>query len=449
MFGKILIANRGEIAVRIIRACRELGISTVAVYSAADSDTRGAQLADETVNVGPADARHSYLNVPNIIQAALKTGADAIHPGYGFLSEDPYFARICADNDITFIGPTPDVMSTVGDKSVARRLMSDAGLPLLPGTVSPVASAREAHSIADDIGYPVIVKAAAGGGGRGITVVHDPADLETAYETTRANARLLFKNGDVYIEKFVESARHVEIQVMCDEHGAAVHLGERDCSVQRRHQKLIEEAPSPNVDSALREALGDASLRGAKAVGYQGAGTMEFLVGDDGDFWFMEMNARIQVEHPVTELVTGIDLIAEQIRVAAGESLSVSQADVDIRGHAIECRINAEDPDRGFAPAPGRLDEYVPPDGPWTRVDSHCVPGSVVVPFYDSMIAKLITWAPDRPSGLARMQRALGEFRIDGKGLRTTIPFHERVLADPLFRSGEVTTNFLRDQLGM
>ncbi|TDD72705.1 acetyl-CoA carboxylase biotin carboxylase subunit [Jiangella aurantiaca] len=443
MFTKILIANRGEIAVRVARACRELGIATVAVYSDADENSMVVRLADEAVRVGPAGAAASYLNVPNIIGAAVKTGADAIHPGYGFLSEDPYFAEICADHDVTFIGPPPKVMEVVGDKAVARQAMTDAGLPLLPGTVDPVHTFDEAQEIAEKIGYPVIIKASAGGGGRGITVVHRPEDLRRSYQETRATAQAVFRNRDVYLERYLERARHVEVQVICDDHGNAVHLGERDCSVQRRHQKLVEEAPSPGVTPALRGRLGEAALAGARAVGYRGAGTMEFLLEDGGDFWFMEMNARIQVEHPVTELVTGIDIVAEQIRVAAGLPLSFGQDDVRISGHAVECRINAEDPARGFAPAPGLLEVFDPPGGPWTRIDTASRQGDRIPPHYDSMIAKLIVWAPTRRLALDRAIRALDEFDVAGPGVRTTIGFQRNVLAHAEFRGGDAHTDFL------
>ncbi|NED99176.1 acetyl-CoA carboxylase biotin carboxylase subunit [Phytoactinopolyspora halotolerans] len=443
MFEKVLIANRGEIAVRVVRACRELGVRTVAVYSDADADSLPVRLADEAVRIGPSRPAASYLHIPNIIGAALKAGADAIHPGYGFLSEDPYFAEICADHDITFIGPPPEVMESVGDKSVARRLMEGAGLPLLPGTVEPVHTFEQARAIADEIGYPVVIKATAGGGGRGITVVHRSDELRHAYQSTRATAQAVFGNRDVYVERYLERARHVEVQILCDAHGGAVHLGERDCSVQRRHQKLIEESPSPAVDGRLRAEIGESALAGARAAGYRGAGTMEFLLDDDGRFWFMEMNARIQVEHPVTELVTGIDLIAEQIRVAAGSPLSIKQEDVVVAGHAVECRINAEDPARDFAPAPGRLEVFQLPGGPWTRVDTYCRSGDVIPPFYDSMIAKLIVWGPDRRAALDRLARALDEFEVSGPGLHTTKDFHRRVVEHPTFRSGDVRTDFL------
>ena len=443
MFDKVLIANRGEIALRVARACREMGVKSVAVYSSADAESAVVRLADEAVRIGPPPPGKSYLHIPNVIEAARKTGADAIHPGYGFLSEDPYFAEICADNEITFIGPKPDVMEKVGDKAIARDLMSKAGLPLLPGTVEPVASPDEALEIADGIGYPVIIKAVAGGGGRGMNVVYKREDLVRLYQTTRATAQAVFKDSAVYIERYLEAPRHTEVQLVCDGHGNGVYFFERDCSVQRRHQKLIEEAPSIHLSDEARRDIGERAVRGALSVGYSGAGTMEFLLDDDGNLSFMEMNARIQVEHPVSEMVTNVDLIQEQIRVAAGEPLSVSQDDVKLSGHSIECRINAEDPDRDFAPAAGRLDVYSPPGGPWTRVDSHCYPGWTIAPYYDSLIAKLIVWAPDRDRAINRMERALSEFQIDGRGIRTTIPFHLRVLADARFRSGDVSTDFL------
>jgi acetyl-CoA carboxylase biotin carboxylase subunit len=443
VFEKVLIANRGEIALRVARACRELGVQCVAVYSSADAESAVVRFADESVHIGPPAVGRSYLHIPSIIGAAQKTGADAIHPGYGFLSEDPYFAEICADEGITFIGPRPDVMEKVGDKATARELMSKAGLPLLPGTVEPVNTVDEAFEIADEIGYPVIIKAVAGGGGRGMSVVHRREDLANLYQTTRATAQAVFKDSGVYIERYLETSRHTEVQIVCDAHGNGVSFGERDCSVQRRHQKLIEEAPSIHFTEEKRREIGEAAVRGALSVGYTGAGTMEFLLDLDGNLAFMEMNARIQVEHPVTEMVTSFDLIQEQIRVAAGEPMSVTQEEVELRGHAIECRVNAEDPDRDFAPAAGKLDTYVPPGGPWTRVDSHCYPGWTVSPFYDSLIAKLIVWAPDRDRAIERIDRALSEFAIDGRGVKTTIPFHRRILAHPQFRSGDVTTDFV------
>ena len=443
MFEKVLIANRGEITLRVIRACRELGIRTVAVYSTPDADSAPVQAADEAVHVGPAPATRSYLNVPNVIGAAQLTGADAIHPGYGFLSEDPYFAEICADEGLAFVGPPPKVMELVGDKAAARRLMSAAGLPLLPGTTEPVGSVAEADRIARDIGYPVVLKAVAGGGGRGITVVNDRADLADAYRQTRAHAQQVFNNGDLYLERYLRRARHVEVQVLAGADGQVVHLGERDCSVQRRHQKLIEEAPCPVVDGELRERLGEAAVAGARSVGYRGAGTMEFLLDENGSFWFMEMNARIQVEHPVTEMVTGVDLVKEQIQIASGQPLSISQDDIELTGHAIECRINAEDPGRDFLPTPGRLEAFDLPGGPGTRVDTYCRQGSTIPPSYDSLIAKLIVWGSDRESALERMLRALDEFEVQGPGMRTTIPFHREVLDHPAFRAGDLATDFL------
>jgi acetyl-CoA carboxylase, biotin carboxylase subunit len=448
MFEKVLIANRGEIALRVARACRELGIQSVAVFSTADAESAVVKFADEAVQIGPPAVGRSYLHIPSIIGAALKTGAEAIHPGYGFLSEDPYFAEICADEGLTFIGPRPDVMEKVGDKATARQLMSAAGLPLLPGTVEPVNTLDEAHDVAGEIGYPVIIKAVAGGGGRGMSVVHRADEMATLYQTTRATAQAVFKDSAVYIERYLETSRHTEIQLVCDAHGVGVYFGERDCSVQRRHQKLIEEAPSIHLSEETRREVGEAAVRGALSVGYTGAGTMEFLLDLDGNLYFMEMNARIQVEHPVSELVTSTDLIQEQISVAAGAKLSVSQDDVmPLVGHAIECRINAEDPDNNFAPAAGKLDTYVPPGGPWTRVDSHCYPGWTITPFYDSLIAKLIVWAPDRDKAIDRMQRALSEFEISGRGVKTTIPFHQRVLDHPQFRSGDVTTDFVEQMM--
>jgi acetyl-CoA carboxylase biotin carboxylase subunit len=443
VFEKVLIANRGEIALRVARACRELGVKSVAVYSTVDKESAVVRFADEAVCIGPPAPGKSYLHIPNIIGAAQKTGAQAIHPGYGFLSEDPFFAEICSDNDITFIGPAPEVMEKVGDKAIARDLMQKAGLPLLPGTIEPVASPEEAQEIADGIGYPVIIKAVAGGGGRGMNVVHAPEDLQRLYQTTRATAQAVFKDSAVYIERYLEAPRHTEVQLVCDAHGNGVYFFERDCSVQRRHQKLIEEAPSIHLSDEQRRDIGERAVNGALSVGYTGAGTMEFLLDDDGNLSFMEMNARIQVEHPVSEMITSADLIQEQIRVAAGEPLSVSQEDVTLSGHSIECRINAEDPAKDFAPAAGRLETYVPPGGPGTRVDSHCFPGWTISPYYDSLIAKLIVWAPDRPAAIERMRRALSEFQIEGRGVKTTIPFHEAVFADERFRAGDVNTDFL------
>jgi acetyl-CoA carboxylase biotin carboxylase subunit len=442
----VLIANRGEIALRVARACRELGVATVAVYSSADAGSAVVRFSDEAVHIGPSATSKSYLNIPNIIGAAQKTGADAIHPGYGFLSEDPFFAEICDDSGITFIGPHPDVMEKMSNKAIARDLMSKAGLPLLPGSIEPVTTIDDAEDLAAEIGYPLIIKAVSGGGGRGMAVVTRPEDLRSSYQSTRATAQAIFKDSAVYIERYLSTARHTEVQVLCDGHGAGIHLGERDCSVQRRHQKLIEEAPSVAVSPELRQDIGQTAVNAALAIGYTGVGTMEFLLAESGEFSFMEMNTRIQVEHPVTEAVTSVDLIREQIAVAAGEPLTLTQDDITIAGHAIECRINAENPDT-FTPTPGRLDIFVQPGGPWTRVDTHCYPGWNVSPFYDSLIAKLIVWAPDRGQAVDRMQRALGEFDVQGPGVSTTIPFHQRVFAHPVFRAGDFNTNFVEQHM--
>jgi acetyl-CoA carboxylase, biotin carboxylase subunit len=442
-FGKILIANRGEIALRVARTCRELGIKTVAVYSTADRDARFAAYADEAVHIGPGPARRSYLYAPALIEAALRTGAEAIHPGYGFLSEDADFARICADHGITFIGPRPEVMDCVGDKAKVRSLMAAAGLPVLPGSDGAVPSLAEAELIANEIGYPVIVKAAAGGGGRGIEVARDRPELREVYRRTTAFARQVFGNGDVYLERFVPVARHVEVQLLGDASGTVVHLGERDCSLQRRNQKLVEEAPSPFLPASVRARLGELAVAGARHIGYTGAGTMEFLVDPDGEPTFMEINARIQVEHPVTEMLTGVDLVREQIRVAAGERLPFRQEQVALTGAAIECRVNAEDPDAGFRPTPGRLAVFRPPGGPGVRVDSGYAQGDAVPPNYDSLIAKLIVWAPTREEAIARADRALAEFAVEGPGVATTIPLLRRLLAQPRFAAGEHTTRFV------
>jgi len=443
MFGKILIANRGEIALRVARTCRELGIKTVAVYSTADRDSAVVRFADQAVHIGPSPSKRSYLSLPAVIEAARVTGADAVHPGYGFLSEDPDFAEVCADNDLVFIGPRPDVMKALGDKATTRALMSAAGLPLLPGTVEPVSSAAEALDAATECGFPVILKAVAGGGGRGMSIVHRKEDLPTAFQQIRATASAIFGDGRVYLERYLAGARHVEVQVLCDEHGNGVHLGDRDCSTQRRHQKLVEEAPAPNLSDRTRAAMRAAAVAGAHAVGFTGAGTMEFLVDDAGDFYLMEMNARLQVEHPVTEMVTGIDLVEQQIRVACGEVLPFTQSQIVLTGSAIECRINAEDPDRDFLPTPGRLDEFVPPGGAFTRVDTHAFPGYIIPSFYDSLLAKLLVWAPDRAGAVARMSRALSELVVDGPQVCTTARFATEIVRHPLFRAAEHTTDLV------
>ncbi|GED29473.1 acetyl-CoA carboxylase biotin carboxylase subunit [Brevibacillus centrosporus] len=441
MFTKVLVANRGEIAVRIIRACRELGIATVAVYSEADREALHVQLADEAYCIGPTASKDSYLNMPRIMSIALLTKAEAIHPGYGFLAENASFAQLCQDCSITFIGPDPESITKMGDKSEAKATMSLANVPLVPGTEGLIDDIEEALSVAATIGYPVIVKATAGGGGRGMRLAYDEQELSKAIHQAQKEAESAFGNAGVYLEKYVEEPRHVEIQIMGDKHGNAVYLGERDCSIQRRHQKLVEEAPSPALDQELREKMGQAAVAAAKAVNYHGAGTVEFLLDKHGQFYFMEMNTRIQVEHPVTEMITGIDLIKEQISVAAGNPLSFTQEDVKINGWAIECRINAENPAKNFMPSPGKVVNYLPPGGYGVRVDSAVYPGYEISPFYDSMVAKLIVWGTDRNEAISRMRRALDEFVIEG--VHTTVPFHEKLLEHPDFVAGHFATNFL------
>jgi len=447
VFDKILIANRGEIALRVARTCRELGIPMVAICSTPDRGSAVTRIADETVLIGPGAAGQSYLNAAAVLQAAEQTGADAIHPGYGFLSESPDFAEACASLGITLIGPPAEVMAALGDKSSARAIMAKAGLPLLPGSVDPL-DVDEARELATEIGFPVIVKAVAGGGGRGMSVVRDPDAFTDEFRRTQANAQMLFADGRVYVEKYLEHARHVEVQVLADTRGRAIHLGARDCTVQRRHQKLIEETPAPALPAGLAERIGASAVDGALVAGYVGAGTWEFLLAPDGSYYFMEVNCRIQVEHPVTEMVTGVDLVREQIAIAAGQPLALGAADVVPRGVSIECRVNAEDPAARFAPAPGRLDRFEPPGGPFVRVDTHASPGYVVPPHYDSMIAKLVVWAPDRAAAIARMQRALGEFVIEGDRVRTTIDFLRTVLADERFASAEHSTRLVDELLG-
>jgi acetyl-CoA carboxylase biotin carboxylase subunit len=440
VFGKVLIANRGEIALRVARTCREMGLRTVAVYSTEDRDSAVVSYADENVHIGPGPARRSYLNIPAIVEAALMTGAEAVHPGYGFLSEDPDFAEVCQDHGLVFVGPPPEVIAKLGDKTAARRLMVDAGLPLLPGSLDPVRSAEEAQMLADRIGYPVIIKAAAGGGGRGMRVVGEAGAVAPAYRETVARAQALFGDSRVYVEAYLGRARHVEVQILCDGHGNAVHLGERDCSVQRRHQKLVEESPAPGLPADLVHRMCLAAVAGAKAAGYVGAGTFEFLVGPDEEFYFIEVNCRIQVEHPVTELMTGLDLVREQLQIAAGRRLAHRQDELVFRGAAIECRVNVEDPDRDFRPTPGTLVDFVPAAGPFVRVDTHGYPGYRVPASYDSMLAKVLVWAPDRDQALARMDRALADFRVGGPGVHTTVDFLRRVVADREFRTGTHTT---------
>jgi acetyl-CoA carboxylase biotin carboxylase subunit len=447
VFDTVLIANRGEIALRIARTCREMGIRTVAVYSTADRDSAVVGAADQTVHIGPPHPKKSYLNIPAIIEAAIQSGADAIHPGYGFLSESPDFAEVCESNGIALIGPPGPVMADLGDKAIARRLMAQAGLPVLQGSETLNCGPAEAKAIADRVGYPLIIKATAGGGGRGMSVVWRPDDFVDTYRKTRAHALAVFGDGGVYLERYLETARHVEVQVLCDQYGNGVSFGERDCSVQRRHQKLIEESPAPALDPEITARMGEMAVRGALAVGFTGAGTCEFLVDEAGEFTFMEINCRIQVEHPVTEMVTGFDLIREQILVAAGRPLSVRQEEITPRGVAIECRVNAEDPRRGFAPTPGQLAEFVPPSGPFVRVDTHGSPGMQITPHYDSLLAKVIVWAPDREQAVARMERALSDFRVSGSGVHTTIPFLLDVLAHPLFRHAKHSTSLVDDIL--
>ncbi len=444
MFRKVLIANRGEIALRVIRACKELGVRTVAVFSEADRDSLHVRFADEEVCIGPPSARESYLNIPRIIAAAEITGADAIHPGYGFLAENAEFSEICQRSEITFIGPTPEQIRQMGDKAAARRAMREVGVPIVPGT-DTLNDVEEALEAAREIGFPVLIKAAAGGGGKGMRVAQDEDDFLRQFSMARNEAAAAFNDESVYLEKYLASPRHIEFQVLGDQHGRVVHLGERDCSIQRRHQKLIEEAPSPALTPELREAMGDAAVRGAAAIGYVGAGTIEFLLDEDGSFYFMEMNTRIQVEHPVTELVTGYDLVKEQIRAAAGLPLSVAET-VEFHGHAIECRINAEDPDRNFAPSPGTIHTFHPPGGPGVRLDTHVYAGYRVPPFYDSLLAKLIVHGSTREEALARMRIALSSFVLEG--VHTTIPFLLRVLDHPDFIAGEVDTKFL-ERMGL
>lgn len=443
MFTKVLIANRGEIAVRIIRACREMGIATVAVYSEADREALHVQLADEAYCIGPAPSRQSYLHMPALISVAERTGADAIHPGYGFLAENAGFAQACAEHNITFIGPDPDAINRMGDKSVARQTIKQAGVPTVPGTEGLIEREEEAVAIAYEIGYPVIIKATAGGGGKGMRVAGNEEELVYSLHQARKEAEAAFGNAGVYIEKYLEEPRHVEIQIMGDKHGNVVYLGERDCSIQRRHQKLVEEAPSPALNDKLRKEMGKAAVEAAKAVNYHGAGTIEFLLDRHGKFYFMEMNTRIQVEHPVTEMITGIDLIREQISVAAGLPLSFAQKDVKINGWSIECRINAENAAKNFMPSPGKVDFYLPPGGYGVRVDSAVYSGYSITPFYDSMVAKLIVWGKDRDDAIQRMKRALDEFVIEG--VKTTIPFHQRLLEHESFVSGDFHTKFLEN----
>ena len=443
MFRKVLIANRGEIALRVIQACRELGVQTVAVYSTADRESLHVVYADEEVCIGPPPSTESYLNVSSIIAAAEITGADAIHPGYGFLSENAHFAEVLRDCRINWIGPPPEVIRKMGDKASARETARRAGVPILPGSREPLADAEEATSLADEIGYPVILKASAGGGGRGMRIVESADQLAGQLATASEEAAKAFGDGSVYLEKYLTAPRHIELQVFGDKHGNAIHLGERECSIQRRHQKLIEEAPSPALTPELRERMGEAAVRLCREVGYENAGTIEFLLDEDGRFYFMEMNTRIQVEHPVTEMITGVDLVKTQLRVAAGQELDIPNG-LKARGHAIECRVNAEDPDT-FRPSPGRMTTFHLPGGPGVRVDTHGYEDYVVPPHYDSLVAKVITHGANREEAAVRMLRALDFFVVEG--IKTSIPLHKQILADPEFRAGRLTTRFLPEFL--
>jgi len=441
LFKKILIANRGEIALRIIRACKELGISTVAVYSEADTDSLHVRFADEVVCIGKGPSHSSYLNIPNIISAAEITNADAIHPGYGFLAESSHFAEICESCNITFIGPSAEVITQMGDKAFAKETMRKAGVPIIPGSEGVITDVKKAQKIAAEIGFPVILKASAGGGGRGMRVVREPSELENAFNTASSEAQSAFNNPALYLERFFEEPRHIEIQILGDQHGNVAALGERECSIQRKHQKLIEESPSPAVTEAMRKEMSQAAIKAAKQVNYNSAGTIEFLLDSDGQFYFMEMNTRIQVEHPVTEMVIGLDLIKEQILMAAGEKLSPKLQKFKLRGHAIECRINAEDPFSDFRPSPGKIESFHVPGGPGVRIDTHAYAQYVIPPYYDSLIAKVIAHGRDRDEALGRMERILEEFVVEG--ISTTIPLHQLILQNDDFRSGNFNTKFL------
>jgi acetyl-CoA carboxylase biotin carboxylase subunit len=445
LFKRVLIANRGEIALRILRACKLLGLETVGVYSKADTDALHLNYVDHKICVGPPASGESYLNISNIIGAAEISGADAVHPGYGFLAENEDFARACRENDLVFIGPSPEAMAMMGNKARARETMAAAGVPILPGITSQDLDESTALKVADDLGFPVLIKASLGGGGKGMRIVNDRQELVKALPLVKAEARHAFGSEEIYLEKFLRRARHVEIQVLGDLHGNVIHLNERECSIQRRNQKLVEEAPSPAVDAELRKRMGEAAVKGAASIGYGSAGTMEFLLDEEGNFYFMEFNARIQVEHPVTEMVTGIDLVVEQIKNAMGEPMSLKQEDVPLKGHAIECRINAEDFHRDFLPTPGVIEKWVPPGGPHVRVDTHCYQGYVVSPNYDSLLAKLIVHGSDRAEAMRIMRQALQEFVIEG--VSTLIPFHLRLLANPDFRAGSYHTRWVEQEM--
>ncbi|MBA5863765.1 MAG: acetyl-CoA carboxylase biotin carboxylase subunit [Nitrospira sp.] len=440
MFKKVLVANRGEIALRVIRACKELGIKTVAIHSEADAASLHVRAADEHVCVGPPEAALSYRNIPNVLSAAEVTGADAIHPGYGFLSENAHFAEVCESIGVKFIGPTSEHIALMGDKSKAREVVARKGLPVTPGSPGELRSEQDAQEAAKIIGFPVIIKASAGGGGRGMRVVNKPEELTRAFQAAQAEAKSTFGHDGVYLERYFLEPRHIEVQIVADNRGHVVHLGERDCSIQRRHQKLVEETPSPAIDERLRREIGRTAVEAVKAIRYCNVGTVEFLLDKDRNFFFMEVNTRIQVEHPITEMVTGIDLVKEQIRIAAGLPLSFKQPDIKLTGHSFECRINAEDPEK-FTPCPGQITKYSAPGGMGIRVDSAMEPNAVVVPYYDSLIAKLITHGRDRQEAMARMRRALDEFVIEG--IKTTIPLHRKIFNDPDFQKGHVSTTFL------
>ena len=447
MFKKVLVANRGEVALRVMRACKELGIQTVAVYSTEDANTYPVEYADEKVCIGPAPANQSYLVMASIIAAAKNTGAEAIHPGYGFLAENAEFARACAENDIVFIGPSPSCIERMGNKAAARDTMKACGVPTVPGSDGVVETPEEARRFAEAVGYPVLVKASAGGGGKGMREVHDPADLESQFLAAKNEAQAAFGNGDVYLEKLVLRPRHVEVQVLADKFGNRISLCERDCSLQRRHQKLLEEAPSPALTDEIRRAMGVAAIKAVRATGYENAGTIEFLLDHDGRFYFMEMNTRVQVEHPVSELITGTDIIKEQLRIASGEPIScIDRAPFQPYGHAMEFRINAEDPEFDFRPCPGNITKFDMPGGPGVRIESYIHEGSRISPYYDSMVAKLIVWGSDREEAIVRGKRALREFKIEG--IKTTIPFHLQVLENQAFLDGEVYTDFIETEMG-
>jgi len=441
MFNKILIANRGEIALRIIRACKEMNIRSVAVYSDVDASSIHVKLADEAVNIGPALSRKSYLAIENILEAARKTRAEAIHPGYGFLSENETFAKACEDNKITFIGPPPETIAMVGNKSEARKTLAKIGISVIPGSDEILSSVKSAAIIADRVGYPVILKASGGGGGRGMRIADNEDELSEAFDIASAEARAAFGNPDLYIEKYIQHPRHIEFQILADNFGNIVHLYERECSIQKRYQKLIEESPSPLINPDLRARMGETAIQIARAVGYKNACTMEFLVDEKLQFYFMEVNARVQVEHPVTEMVTGIDIVQEQIRISAGEALSYRQEEIETKGWAMECRINAADPENDFTPSPGQIESLVLPGGPGVRVDTHIVGNDIITPYYDSLIGKLIVWAQDRRTAIMRMKRALSEFQVEG--IQTTIPFYESIMENEDFQNGNFDTQFL------